>query len=101
MFDNAWEMKLHTYMIPEKSFCSNYCFLASKPHWFDCDRGIMPKIDFFFSRSKSCNVLSEKGAEDEDNNDCINKVSSFLDKNNNQKYRIIYITHGYLGDGSM
>ena len=61
----------------------------------------MPKIEFFFSRSKSCKVLSEKGADDDDNSYCLNKVSSFLDNNNNQQYKIVYITHGYTGDGGI
>ena len=78
-FEQAWGMKSYTYKIPIKSFCSGYCS-AHWPHWFDCDEGIMPEIEFFFSRSKSCNVLSRNGFDDEDNQDCINKVSSLLNK---------------------
>ena len=98
-FDNAWGMKLYTYKIPEKSFCSNFCPISSQPYWFNCDKNIMPNIEFFFSRSKSCKVLSKKGANNEDNNDCINKVSSFLENNNNQNNKIVYITHGFTSDG--
>ena len=102
-FEQAWGMKSYTYKIPKKSFCSDYCgFIGSSdPYWFDCDKGIMPTIEFFFSRSKSCNVLSSKGVDDEDNQDCINKVSSLLNKHDNQKSKIVYITHGYTSDGSI
>ena len=100
-FDRLWRKRTYEYIIPSKSFCSDYCSWPNpptntyEPYVFESDVEIMPIIDYFFSTDKSCRVVSRNGVNDRRNRACMNRVSSSFTQDNQDTNKLIYITHGW------
>ena len=95
IFDSLWRKETVEYKIPSKSFCSDYCPLFPKPYWFQCDRGIMPEIKYFYGKERSCSVNSGNGVKDAMNEKCMNMIATFFTKSDKDQNTIVYITSGF------
>ena len=103
LFDDLWNKTTNKYLVPSKSFCSDFCgWSKTEPNtwlttaWFECEKDIMPNIKFFFEGSKQCTVETRKVKDDPKVLKCIKKVADYL-KTAQTHYdtKLIYVIHGW------
>ena len=101
LFDSLWNVGTYKYIVPSKSFCSDYCAEGhqipkmNEPYWFECKLETMPNIVFFMGNNRSCSIMTKNGKDDQTNQACINQVASSLAGLQQYSPTLIYLTHGF------
>ena len=96
-------MPSYEYIIQKGGFWSEKWTGKKDPHWFECKKDIMPKIEFYGELEENramsnCIVETKMGNVNPDVKECIELVKKFFIKTIHPDAKLIYIVGGYKGE---